>query len=244
MSAPCLRSERLAAHGFAHGFFLRSVEPYWQTACEALGVTRENLFLLSQVHGRRVEVATAADEPRSFARRAGDVVVARQPGLACGTRVADCVPVLLACPTTGVVAAVHSGWRGTVLGAVLAGVEALRAEGAGPELCAAVGPHIEACCFEVGDEVAAELAAATALGDAVIDRSRPKPHVDLRQVIAAQLAAVGVLAIDQVRGCTRCDAERFHSFRRDGAASGRMLGAIVARQAEPVRSGGRLAFQG
>ncbi len=93
-----------------------------------------------------------------------------------------------------------------------------------------VGPHIEQCCFEVGPDVAAEIAAASALGDGVVDRSRDKPHVDLRRVIAAQLEDEGVAAVDQVEGCTMCDARRFHSYRRDGAVSGRMLAVIVSEE--------------
>jgi copper oxidase (laccase) domain-containing protein len=32
-----------------------------------------------------------------------------------------------------------------------------------------------------------------------------------------------------VEGCTKCDAERFFSFRRDGEASGRHLAVIAAK---------------
>jgi copper oxidase (laccase) domain-containing protein len=61
-------------------------------------------------------------------------------------------------------------------------------------------------------------------------RPGPKPHVELAALVRAQLMAAGVLAerIDDVPGCTRCDSERFFSFRRDGQASGRHLAAIVA----------------
>jgi copper oxidase (laccase) domain-containing protein len=49
-------------------------------------------------------------------------------------------------------------------------------------------------------------------------------------VLRAQLLAAGIAAqnIDELDGCTRCDSARFFSFRRDGAASGRHLAAIVA----------------
>jgi hypothetical protein len=65
----------------------------------------------------------------------------------------------------------------------------------------------------------------------VIDRSRLKPHVDLTAIVVAKLRALGVTAgaIDDVPGCTRCEPERFFSFRRDGKQSGRHLAAIVSR---------------
>jgi copper oxidase (laccase) domain-containing protein len=55
-----------------------------------------------------------------------------------------------------------------------------------------------------------------------------KPLVDLRACVAFQLEKNGIskAAIALVGGCTHCDAQ-YHSFRRDGAASGRMLAAIA-----------------
>jgi copper oxidase (laccase) domain-containing protein len=110
-----------------------------------------------------------------------------------------------------------------------AGLKALREAIGGPgDLVAAVGPHIEQCCFEVGEDVAEQIAAATPEGDAIVDRSYEKPHVDLRRVIDRQLRDAEVAELDHVAGCTMCDPVRFHSYRRDGAVSGRMLAAIVS----------------
>ena len=70
-------------------------------------------------------------------------------------RIADCAPILLVDRTQPVVGAVHAGWRGTVQRAVQAGVDALVREfGSRPaDLAAAVGPCLDVCCGEVGDEV-------------------------------------------------------------------------------------------
>jgi copper oxidase (laccase) domain-containing protein len=92
-------------------------------------------------------------------------------------------------------------------------------------------PHIAVCCFEVGDDVAAQLqAAAPARTDVVQRMADGKPHVSLRNVALARLAALGIAAerVEQVSGCTACDAARFFSFRRDGQASGRHLTVIVS----------------
>jgi YfiH family protein len=176
-------------------------------------------------------VLTGVEDPEEVILSVGDVTLSRSPGVACGVRSADCVPVLLADRRTGAVAAVHSGWRGTVAGAAPAGVAALRELVGGEEdLVAAVGPHIEACCFEVGDDVAAQLAGCSSAGEsAVIRAPGRKTHVDLRRIVHAQLEAAGIAEgrIDDVRGCTVCDKERFHSYRRDGKVSGRLLSAIV-----------------
>jgi YfiH family protein len=202
-------------------------------AAEALGVPEAKLYYLSQVHGTDAIVLRGDDEPEAVLERVGDITLSGSAGVACGVRTADCVPVLLADTTTGAVCAVHSGWRGTVAGAAAAGVGALRELiGAEGDLIAAIGPHIARCSFEVGEDVAEELARCSRAGElAVIRREGAKPHVDLERIVRAQLEDAGVRAerIERVPGCTVCDREDFHSFRRDGPRSGRLLSAIVAR---------------
>ena len=84
---------------------------------------------------------------------------------------------------------------------------------------AKIGP----CCFEVGADV------ATRIGDRfVVRREGEKAFVDLRAAVRAQLEPLGI-AVEDVPGCTRCEPDRFHSYRRDGDASGRLVGVIVAR---------------
>ncbi len=191
---------------------------------DAVGYAPGRLFESSQVHGARVLRVDGAEVSAARSEEA-DGLVCATPGDAVAVRVADCVPVLLAAPGRGVVAAVHAGWRGVAKRIV---DEALASMGADPgEVIAAVGPCIGGCCFEVGEEVAAEIAGASV--DAVVARGEgAKPKVDLRAAVEWQLRRAGVGAMEHVGGCTMCDAGRFHSFRRDGKASGRLLGAIVA----------------
>jgi len=248
-------SPLLTHYGFRHAFFTReggvSEGPYatlnfavstgdeparvaenTARAAAALGVSVARLYYLSQVHGTGV-VRIAGDEDRdALVRVEGDATLSTTSGVACGVRSADCGTVLVGDAASGAVVAIHAGWRGTEAGVVAAGVEALvRIVPTKPRLVAAIGPLIETCCFEVGHDVADRLARSSRLGEAAVTRSAEKAHVDLRAVIADQLGAAGLAedAIDQVRGCTVCDAARFFSFRRDGKASGRLLSAIVAR---------------
>jgi len=252
-SGSALTSRLLARGGFRHAFFTRLggvSQPPWDSlnfasstgddaeavreniarAAHILGVSPARLYFLSQVHGTASRELQGDEERDEVVRSVGDITLSRVAGVACGVRSADCVPILIGDRKSGAVVAIHSGWRGTVANATRAGVLALRRliGGAG-DLVAAIGPHIERCCFEVGPDVAAELAAASSLGrEVVIEGDRP--HVDLRRVVRAQLEAEGLDAavIDDVAGCTVCDAVRFHSYRRDGQQSGRLLSAIVA----------------
>ena len=247
-----LQSPLLARAGFRHAFFTRvggvSRGPYeslsfslsvgddrehvaenFRRAAESLGIRAERIYYLSQVHGRQTRVADGKEPAESFLRHEGDAVIARGGELACGVRSADCVPILMGDRETGAVAAIHAGWRGVARGVVGAAVEALRElTGRGGDLLAAIGPHISLRAFEVGEDVAAELEAASDARD-VVERTAARPHVDLRRIVRAQLVGAGLSpsAVDDVFGCTVTEPERFFSFRRDGAQSGRHLAAIV-----------------
>jgi YfiH family protein len=220
-----LCSTLLGNKGFAHAFPTRGTQD--AQLCAHLGT--DVVVQVKQVHGGR---CVEADAPPGTE---GDAIVAREVGtpsrerIAVGVRVADCLPLLLADPLGGSVAAVHVGWRGVVAQVVPAAVEAL---GGGP-LLAAIGPCIGACCFEVARDVAAQIVRACGGADRVIVRETgDKAHVDLRAAVRAQLLALGVpnADIEDVPGCTKGDVARFHSYRRDGAASGRMLAAIATRR--------------
>jgi YfiH family protein len=207
---------------------------------EAVGYVDAALFELNQVHGRDVRRVRAGDEPIRVRSEPGDGLVleasawaeAGDVNAAVGVRTADCLPVLIGDPETRAVAALHAGWRGTVLGVVPAGLELLRQVSGAPaaRLIAAVFPHIGVCCFEVSDEVAGTLAAAADGAPVVRHTAGKKPHVELSAIVRLQLMAAGVPArrIDFIAGCTRCDAAQFFSYRRDGGASGRHLTSIVA----------------
>jgi YfiH family protein len=243
-----LHSERLKQAGFAHAFFTRQggvsqgayaslnfsfgvgddpecVNENLRRAGHCLGVEPARICFVSQVHGRAV-VALAAEATRAeVMHQEGDAVVALRGALACAVRTADCVPILLADPQTGAVAAVHSGWRGTVANVTQATVQCMTTEPS--RLIAAIGPHIEVNSFEVGVEVAVQLQNAAPQVAAVVEQGSGNPRANLRAVVELQLKALGVRAIDHIVGDTFRDETLFFSYRRDGKRSGRLMSAIV-----------------
>ena len=90
---------------------LRDDAAEWESVAAAIGVAREDLLLVRQVHEATVAVASA-DRPRPWPRPEADAIVSNDPSAAIAVRVADCVPVLLAEETGRAVAAIHAGWRG------------------------------------------------------------------------------------------------------------------------------------
>ena len=242
--------------GFRHGFTTRaggvSVAPFdslnlgWKWGDDQARVAENHRRLLSisgakvllrvsQVHGTRVLRAREHDAPDTVAAAQADGLATDEVGLGLSVHVADCTPILMACPTTGACAALHAGWRGTVAGMAGQGVRAMAEQfGCRPrDLRVALGPCIGPCCFEVGPEVAAAFLAAlpAALGSGVIHAvPGRKAHIDLRRFQRLELEAAGVLpeSIDASTACTFCDpAGRFFSFRRAGRATGQLVGFVV-----------------
>jgi YfiH family protein len=195
----------------------------WRRTLQPLGATPERLVLIDQVHGPLVHLAVEPTGPLQTAA-AADALVTTVPDLWLAVRTADCVPVLFA--ADGVVGAAHAGWRGVASGVVGATVRAMVEQGARLDgLVAAVGPHISAGAYEVGEEVVQGIVVAGVPEDVFVDRSRPRPHVDLRAAVAWQLQQAGVQAVGHVRRCTFADAD-LYSHRRDGVETGRQAAVI------------------
>ncbi len=182
---------------------------------------RGRLLLLGQVHGAAVAFAPWEGRPEA------DAGVAASPGWLLGIQTADCLPVLLVDPNRRLVAAAHAGWRGTAAGVAGCAVAALVARGSRPEdLVAALGPGIGPCCYEVGDEVREAFSPSRA----AFFRPGPngRPHLDLRAANAGQLVEAGLLpeAVHHVADCTRCRADLYPSYRRDGRGAGRVISFV------------------
>jgi YfiH family protein len=245
-----LTSPLLRAHGFLHGFSLRtggvsslpfgtanlgrnvgdaseSVAENHRRLAAGVGYLLEHSRETSQVHGATVVDVDGKAQLEVRALEA-DALFTRSAGTAVGVRTADCVPLLVADPSSGGVLAIHAGWRGVVQRIASIAIEAFTTERA--SLLVAIGPHIRGPHFEVGQDVAAQIGGVAHGREVIVGKSEAgKPLVDLTIALRAQLHSIGVEQIDDVGGCTLTEPERFFSFRRDGQRSGRMLSVIVGR---------------
>lgn len=191
--------------------------------CEALGTTPDRLATAGQVHGAAVTVVDAPGHVSNC-----DALVTTTRNLYLSVVTADCAAVLLADAEAGVVAACHSGWRGTVAQVVPHAIATMKEEGAQPaRIHAYISPCIGIEAFEVGPEVAAQFNSAvvdTSLGD--------RPHVDLKRALQRQLHQQGVPRA-QVETASQCTATSrdFFSHRANGPTTGRMMGLIGLRAA-------------
>jgi YfiH family protein len=187
----------------------------------ALAMPEPGYASVHQIHSTRV---IEPGEPGD-----ADALVTREKGLRVAARSADCVPILIYDPVERAVAAVHSGWRGTVSNIAAAAVAELgRRYGSRPAaLHVAIGPAIGVCCFEVGPEVAQEFARLFPERTDLATRT----HIDLAEAVRRQLAAAGVpdAQIDRGAPCTCCSGGTFHSWRRTHSPTGRNFSVIGLR---------------
>jgi YfiH family protein len=214
-----LRHPLLSERRIEHGFGTRDAVP-------PAGLRRPR-----QVHGTRIVDAAACAGPEA---PPADGVTSAVSGTSVAVITADCVPILLASADGRAVAAVHAGWRGLASGVVAAGVAALGERVSGTsELVAALGPHIGPCCYEVDGPVIAALAERFSADlAAALTPTRPDhAALDLGRIALSALTAAGLdpNAVGSLPGtCTHCDAERFHSYRRDGPGAGRLVHYITS----------------
>ena len=180
-------------------------------------VSQDQMASLRQIHSA---VPLRADRAPGCVG-SGDALLTNRAGVGLSIRTADCFPILLADPTRRVVAAVHAGWRGAADGIAPATLDKMSAEfGTDPaHVHAAIGPGIGVCCYQVGVEVARRFGQNRA------------GRLDLAEENRRQLVQAGVpeSQIENLNLCTRCDPARFHSWRRDQQAAGRMISFIRLR---------------
>jgi YfiH family protein len=176
---------------------------------------------LRQVHGRCIQHLDDAAEDGE-----GDGLVTDRPSTLVGVWTADCVPVHLIAFRWRVAVALHCGWRGSAAGIIPAAVELLerRWNIRAREIEAALGPAIDGCCYEVGEEVrnAFVARAGSQLGGIGFRSRDQRLFLELRAFLAAELEGFGVTHIARCGPCTGCRTDLLYSHRKEGR-TGRQL---------------------
>lgn len=225
-----------------HGFFTQQCSPKVPTELVKALQPEAPVYRVKQVHGNAVlktsEVNHVSEtEPHLSVMAEADGLVAEGESEAVWVCTADCVPVLIADPETGQVAAVHAGWRGTAAKIVPEAVAKLTASGSQlHNLSIALGPAIAGEVYQVSTEVAVQLGTTIAPAEGVRDATEilsfvhqlpnspilpdPEPgkvRVDVRRFNALQLEQLGIhpqqVAIAPY--CTYQTTDYFFSYRRD-----------------------------
>ncbi len=216
------------------------------------------LVSLRQIHSDIIHIVRSAQT--GLLR--GDGLITNVPGIILAVMTADCLPVLLADKKNKAVGAFHAGWRGTVQRIAEKGLGIMRREfGTQPEnVFAAIGPGIQQCCYEVGQDLKDQFESQFSYGSELFQEVKDyddvhekypllfmnmrapghgdqciKLHLSLREANRRQLLEAGIpqKQISALEDCTSCDTRTFFSHRAEKGRTGRMMAMIGIKPNKP-----------
>jgi len=184
-----------------------------------LGINEKQVSYQRQTHSVKSNFVTSPDFFEN-----SDALYTNTKNNFLAVSVADCIPVFLYEPSKNIVAAIHSGWKGTLNKITTVTIEKIKNElSFNPgNAYAFIGPGISNEHFEVSKDV------SDLFEDEMKEHRNGKYYIDLKKHNYNQLLKMGVKQenIEVSDYCTYKEKDLFHSYRRDKNNSGRMLGVI------------------
>jgi YfiH family protein len=229
------RQQRLV-HGFSSRRFgdcnpLRSPEKTWPNVEEflkAMGLKRQDLSVMEQVHGRRIKVINRDNLQEIIPEVDG--LLTQEKGIVLGIHTADCLPIFYFDSRAGLVGVAHAGWRGVFKEIPRKMIELMITRGSLPErVIIGIGPFIGPCCYEIKRDVADKFLRKFGPVKGMIVTKGKKYFLDMAVLARFQLIGVGVLGknIEFAGACTACRNQEFFSKRKDRPETyGGILGVI------------------
>ena len=247
--------DNFSRYGLTHGFFSRKggvstgifeslsfsrnmgdseekLRENFRIAARALGFPADDIVLTKQTHTTNLRIARPGDRGMGYDRLCGyadiDGLVTDEKNIALAAVFADCVPLYFYDIKEKVIALSHSGWQGTAEGMadVTIGFMADNYNSKPENVICGIGPAINACCFEVDEDVHTLFRQKFDFAGHYITAGKPGKHnIDLIGINRHMLLEAGLLPenIEAARICTCCcDRELFFSHRRDGLNRGNM----------------------
>ena len=184
-----------------------------------VGLNPNHVVKPKQVHSAEVKFVCTPGEIA-----ATDALISNSNSIVLSVQVADCIPLFLADPLNGVIGLVHAGWRGVEKRIIPDTVNKMVQKGGSrEEIVAFMGPSIRQCCFEIGPEVSKKFPI-----DCLINGNRDRSFLDLQrvatdQLLGSQVWEKNVLSSEE---CTKCNPDKYFSYRHSGSKAGRMIGVI------------------
>jgi len=182
-----------------------------------------NPILMNQVHSPDALFLTE----RPITPPSVDALITRTPGLNLTVKTADCAPILLADPTSRMIAAIHAGWKGAFQGIIENTVLQMLRLGANLDtLVAGIGPHIQKQSFEMGADVRSFFPKTE---DHFFTILSDKTFFDFDAYVISRLKRAGLKSIETVGDDTYSD-HRYFSYRRDPTDPHRQFSSIMIKE--------------
>jgi polyphenol oxidase len=200
---------------------------------KAIGAEDATIVTARQTHStERCFIQTPQEAHGS--QPACDAMTTHLSGVLLAIQTADCLPVLIADTQSGVMAAIHAGWRGTA-GRITERTVAdlMLKHGANPRnSIAALGPTACAMCYEVGEDVIERYKMEFGYWRNLLVNFKEggKAHLDIRAANIQQLAFCGFTEdrIHVADYCTMHQNEMFFSYRREANGQPSKVGRLLS----------------
>ena len=211
-------SEKSLIVGFTNQNFPHSSTSDRVEFAKALKLEHRNIVVLEQIHSSNVSICTEAEQLTDT-----DGIISNKKDLILSIQVADCIPIYLYDIQNQNIGLIHAGWRGVTSGIIENSITELNKLESNPiNIKVLLGPSIRQCCFEVGPEVAK-------LFNNKYQKigKNDRMQLDLQSVVIDKLINMNIHYenIIDIQECTYC-SDNYHSYRRDGDKSGRMIAMI------------------
>jgi len=187
-----------------------------------LDLSEDKVSYQKQIHGNNIrEVNTFGNCGES------DALITTSKNLGLAISSADCPVIFIYDPVKKIIAAIHSGWRGTEKKIVQKTILKLKDDyKSNPlDLVVYLSPSISQKNYEVGEEVAQKF------DEEFILKKEDKFYLDIKLANYKMMLDEGVIKsnIQISKLCSYEYESLLHSYRRDGQKSGRAVGIIAMK---------------
>ena len=186
-----------------------------------LGLTTGQIAIQKQIHSDIVMIVSG---PGLVGE--SDAMITNKKGIGLAISTADCTPVFIYDIKNEVIAAVHSGWRGTekqiLRKTILIMTEQFNCSP--NDLLVYIGPSISQKNYEVGEEVAKHFHRM------YLKKIGDKLYLDVLGINKDVLLDLGIQESSiEISPLCSYEEKYLQSYRRDGRNSGRALGVIAMK---------------
>lgn len=208
-----------------------------QKLADILGISQEQFIFLDQTHSSNVFIAKKEDAGKGVFDKEGaitdtDAIVTDSKRLCLFVLVADCVPIVLFDEKRSIIAAVHSGWKGTAERIVQKVVQKMQNKfgSTAEDILVGIGPAIGPCCFEVQSDVFSIFQDKFGVKNLALKKRENGDFIDLWELNRQILLKEGILSknIEILSECTACNSDKFFSVRA-GAGAGRIAVGVYLK---------------
>ena len=207
-----------------------NVDENYRRLKEVMGISDMNLYMVHQVHGDRIRTVTGKESPGYFEEARFDAQITNIPGSALAVNHADCTPLLFYDGEKRAIAAVHSGWKSTLLEIAAKTVREMndRFGTEAGKLKVWIGPSISSECYEVKEDVYTQFKEQLSWAAEGFFKQQGEGSylLDVRGIVKESLLRCGVKNIKDMGFCTWQNSGLFFSHRRDKGHTGTMTGII------------------